>query len=363
MNFYLPTRVVTGKGAVAANAALFSDYGKKCVIVTGRSSARLCGALDDVTTALERQGIEYEIYDKIKQNPEIASCIEGGALAKTSGADFIVGIGGGSPLDAAKAIAVFAANDIDEDGMYAAKWACAPLPVIAVGTTAGTGSEVTQVAVITDSCGKKRSFRHDKSFPVLAFGDVRYTAHMPESVMRSTAIDALAHCVESYFCKGSTELSQAAAIKGTKDLVTAFKKMLKGDALDDAMLESVYKASLYGGYAISVTGTAFPHALGYFLSEDHGVAHGTACGLYLPEFLKYNHEHARELSDRLYAAVDADCGELCDMIERLLPTTDITVSDSEKDALMPRWAGHKCLAKMHGNASAELLDSIVRKLF
>ena len=363
MYFYLPTKVITGKEAVSKNAALFSDFGKRCIIVTGKSSAIACGALSDVTDALERYNIEYTVFDKIMQNPEIACCAEGGALAREFHAEFVIGIGGGSPLDAAKAIAVYATNDIDDNALYSADWENPPLPVIAVGTTAGTGSEVTQVAVITDKNGKKKSFRHDKCFPALSLGDPRYLSHMPERVMRSTAIDALSHCLESYFIVNSTELSRAAAVTGIDKICRAFNEMIGGKAPDEAMLEDVYEASLYGGYAISVTGTAFPHALGYFLSEDHGIPHGTACGIYLPEFIKYNEIHAPELSEALYKKINTDADTLCNMINTLLPKYDISVSESEKDALMPRWIGHKCLAKMYGNADEKLLDSIVRKLF
>lgn len=369
MNFYLPTKVITGHNVISQNAELFSKYGKRCIIVTGKGSAKACGALDDVTAALDKCGIEYVIFDKIEQNPTIESCFEGAKVAAKkfdgfgTSTDFVIGIGGGSPLDASKAIAVLIKNTIDEDDMYAGNWKCEPLPVIAVGTTAGTGSEVTQVAVITDSQGKKRSFREDKSFPVVAFGDPKYLMHMPQRVMRSTAIDALSHSVESYFITSATELSRAAAIKSISILVDAFKSIIDGNEPDVQMMEKVYEASLYGGYAISVTGTAFPHALGYFLSEEHGVAHGTACGIYLCEFLRYNTIHAKALADELFEKIAIDIDTLCDIIKKILPETDITLTKAQKDELMPRWSGHKCLTKMYGAPTEELLDGIIRKLF
>lgn len=361
MNFYLPTRVITGKDVISKNAELFAKFGKRCIIVTGKGSAKACGALDDVTAALEKCGIEYIIFDRIEQNPSIKSCYEG-AKAALANTDFVIGIGGGSPLDAAKAVAAMIKNTVSEDELYAGKWDD-PLPVIAVGTTAGTGSEVTQVAVITDSQGKKRSFREDKSFPAVAFGDPKYLMHMPTRVMRSTAIDALSHSIESYFTTTATELSRAAAVKSIAILADAFKSIIDGNEPDIEMMEKVYEASLYGGYAISVTGTSFPHALGYFLSEDHGVAHGTACGIYLPEFLRYNQTHAKELCDILFNKIGIDTDGLCDIIEKILPETDVTVTDGEKDALMPRWSGHKCLTKMYGAPTEQLLDSIIRKIF
>ncbi len=362
MNFYMPTKIIVENGSVAKNTSLFATYGKKCLVVTGKSSAKLCGALDDVISALEKNNITYKIFDKVTQNPLISTCIEGGNSARDFGAEFVVGIGGGSPLDAAKAMAVFATNDIDEEGLYSSKWDNDPLPTIAVGTTAGTGSEVTQIGVITDSNGRKRSFRADVSFPVIAFGDTNYTKCMPDKVMRSTAIDALSHCIESYFSNNSTDISRAHAVLGAKNIVKVFKEIVDGKDLDDDMRTLVYEGSIHGGIAISITGTSFCHALGYFLSEDHGVAHGTACGMYLPEFVRYNTENAKELADKLFAEIDVDRDTLCDIINKVMPEVDINVSEAEKDEVAERWINAACLKKMYGNPTSELLDSIVRKI-
>lgn len=362
MNFYMPTKIIAENGSVTKNASLFANYGKKCLVVTGKSSAKLCGALDDVLSALEQNNITYKIFDKVTQNPLIETCIEGGNAAREFGADFVVGIGGGSPLDAAKAMAVFATNDIDEEGLYSSVWDNTPLPTIAVGTTAGTGSEVTQIGVITDSNGRKRSFRADVSFPVIAFGDTNYTKCMPDKVMRSTAIDALSHCIESYFSTNSTDFSRAHATLGARNIIKVFKEIINGKELDDEMRTLVYEGSIHGGIAISITGTSFCHALGYFLSEDHGVAHGTACGMYLPEFVRYNTENAKELANKLFAETDVDCITLCDIINKVMPEVNINVTEAQKDEVSERWIGAACLKKMYGNPTSELLDSIVRKI-
>ena len=361
MNYYMPTKIIAENGSVEKNSKLFANYGKKCLVVTGKSSAKLCGALDDVTAALERNNITYKIFDKVTQNPLISTCIEGGKAAREFGAEFVVGIGGGSPLDAAKAMAVFATSDIDENGLYSSNWGNTPLPTIAVGTTAGTGSEVTQIGVITDSNGRKRSFRADVSFPVIAFGDTRYTKCMPDKVMRSTAIDALSHCIESYFSTNSTDISRAHATLGARNIVKVFKEIVNNKELDDEMRTLVYEGSIHGGIAISITGTSFCHALGYFLSEDHGVAHGTACGMYLAEFVRYNEENAKQLADKLFDEIGVDCDTLCNIINKVMPEVDINVTDAEKDKVSERWTNAACLKKMYGNPTSELLDSIVRK--
>lgn len=361
MNFYLPTEIITGKDCIRQNAGLFSQLGKACLIVTGKSSAKKCGALKDVCDTLESVGIEYKVYDKITQNPLMSDCMEGGKIARECGAEFIIGIGGGSPLDAAKAIAVFATNDIDEVGLYAKKWERKPLGVVAVGTTAGTGSEVTQVAVITSSKGLKKSFRDKASFPVLAFGDATYTEFMPERVTRSTAIDALSHCIESYFCNNSNDFSRQAAKRGSKLIVNELYKIKDGVTLDFKARENLYLASLYGGIAISVTGTSFPHALGYFLTENHGIAHGSACAVYLSEFIRYNCENAKELWDEFEKSVGITASELCALIEKSVPEIEISITKEQVDELYPRWINCTCLPKMYGIADADTLQNIVIK--
>ena len=148
--FYMPTEILSGTDTVTKNAAKFA-MGKQCLIVCGRNSAKACGALDDVTRVLNGHGIGWTVFNKIMENPLVSVCCEGGKLALEIGADFIVAIGGGSPLDAAKAIAAYAANpDVEGNDIYTAKLAPS-LPIIAIPTTAGTGSCITPVSVITNT--------------------------------------------------------------------------------------------------------------------------------------------------------------------------------------------------------------------
>ena len=160
MNFHVPVNMIMGKGCLRANAAVFSKLGKRCMIVTGKSSAQKSGALDDLVAVLDGAGIEYVIFDGIEQNPSYRSCLAAAEEAKSKNVDFIIGVGGGSPLDAAKAIAVLSTcTDCSAEAMYSMQWDAEPLPILAVGTTAGTGSEVTPVAVITSPEGLKKSLR------------------------------------------------------------------------------------------------------------------------------------------------------------------------------------------------------------
>lgn len=366
MNFFVNTRVITGVGCVKNNAEKLGSFGESCLIVTGASSAEKCGALSDVISALNSTGVQYEIYNKIQQNPTSASCFEAGRLACEIGADFIIGIGGGSPLDASKAIAVVAANpDISEDMLYSMQWKNQPLPVVAVGTTAGTGSEVTSVAVITNSKGLKKSFRNDLTYPVLSFGDPKYTMSLSDSFTRSTAVDALAHCVESFFNRSANDISKIFAVAGVKKLFKVFDKIISDGTenltLDDR--EQLYNASLLGGYAITVTGTAFPHALGYFLTENYGVAHGTACAVFLNEFIEYNSSVMPELTAEFFDEIRIDKETFKNVVSSVMPEINVKLTDESIAELSPRWENNAGLRRNWGDADTDFVNALLRKLF
>ena len=267
LNYYIPVRLITGEDSLSKNGKLLKEYGSKCIIVTGRSSAKKCGALDDCTKVLTENGIEYAIFDKIEQNPTVCSCMEAGKAAYNFGAEFVIGIGGGSPLDAAKAVAVFAANpEMDEAKFYSKDWEFSPLPIVLIGTTSGTGSEVTKVSVLTDSKGKKHSIHLDSLYAKLAFGDAKYTMSMPENVALSTGIDILAHCAESYFSHKADEISKSCSIRGISLLYAPMMKLCNNEPLDYSEYEKLYEASILGGLAIATTGTCFPHNVGYYFT-------------------------------------------------------------------------------------------------
>lgn len=360
----MPTRVITGRGCVCKSAEQLAAFGRRCLIVTGASAARACGALADVTAALESRGMEYDIYNAIRPNPSIESCVEGGRKAAEFGADFILGIGGGSPLDAAKIIAVSAANpDLDPKGLYALRWPKAPLPIVLVGTTAGTGSEVTPVAVITDTDGRKRSFRQDCLYAALALGDPRYTEAMSYAVTATTGVDALAHCLESYFSTASTSFSEAFALRGTSVLLPPLRSIAERRLPTREQREALYAGSLLGGLSISVTGTLFPHNMGYYLTENHGVPHGFACAVFLPFLLAHAAEAEPERTAALCRAADTTVEELTAAIRALTPAYDFSLTQEEVRALLPRWKNHASVKKAVGGLSAADVERILTDVF
>ena len=295
-DFYMPTKTYFGENALnKAESALLC--GKHALIVTGKRSAKLSGALDDVTVILDKNGIKYTVFDKIGENPKLSVCFEGGKVARNVGADFVVGIGGGSPLDASKAIAAFGANaDLPEADIFTAD-ITKMLPIILIPTTSGTGSEVNNYSVLTiDSKNVKKTFKNPLSYAKAAILDPKYTYTLGIDYTLSTALDAFCHCLESYLSPKSTDISMMFALYGAKKLWNAFKAikndpeaLLKADdTAVKALRADLMAAACAGGIAINTTGTGFPHPLGYSITLYNGVPHGKACAAFTGEYIKYN---------------------------------------------------------------------------
>ncbi len=292
--FQMPTKAYFGKDCIAQHGEELSGFGGKAYIVTGGSSARTSGALCDICSALERLHISYDVFDKVENNPSTDTVKMGGIEAKQAGADFVVGIGGGSPLDAAKAIAVLAANDMEPERLFTNKFPVKPLPVIAIPTTAGTGSEVTPYSVLTrNELQTKGSFGTQDTFPAIAFLDPRYTESQPLNVTINTAIDALSHNMEGYLGKRRTPVSDLLAQEGIRLFGACIDSLRKGSfSWEDR--ENLLYMSMLGGMVISHTGTTFVHAAGYNYTYFRDVPHGQANGWLMAEYLRFNYDFAKD---------------------------------------------------------------------
>lgn len=291
-NYNIATKVIFGIGSIKQNRQELLQFGRKALVVTGRKSAKVSGALDDMSDALSSQGIEFEIFDGVENNPTLDNVRDGGLKAREIQADFIAGIGGGSPLDASKAMAVLAANDIDPMELFGNKFKNAPLPIIAVPTTAGTGSEVTPYAILTrDDLQTKRSFGNESMFPKIAFMDARYTESLPWEVTVNTAVDALSHAVEGFLGKKSTPLSDIFAIEAIKSFGDCISSLVSNKISMDIREKLLYAAML-AGIVISHTGTTIVHGMGYSLTYFLGIPHGKANGLLMKEYFKFIYENA-----------------------------------------------------------------------
>ena len=364
MNYFMPTRLFTGTDCIAAHRDALQALGERCLIVTGGAAATASGALADVEGALAACGVEATVWDGVTENPPLASCIEAGRLAAETHSDFVLGIGGGSSLDAAKAIAVFAANPgLDEAGFYGLAWGNDPLPIALVGTTAGTGSEVTKVSVLTDSAHRKHSIHDDRLYAAVAFGDSRHTRTCPEAVTLSCGVDVLAHATESYFSHKADEVSRAFAVRAVRLAIGPLDIVSKGGDLDDVQREQLYEASILGGLAINTTGTCFPHNVGYYLTESYGVSHGFASAAFMVPMLDFVHDFDPTYADGFFQAAGTTEQDYRTLVAQCLPELGIRMSTAEVEAALPRWENNGSVKNTRANVSTEQIREILHIMF
>ena len=320
--FYMPTKIIVGTDCILENKNELI-LGERALIVTGKSSGKKSGALDDVIKALENAKIPYHVYDKIENNPEINDMAVGGEYARKCGCDFIIAIGGGSPMDAAKAIAVYATNEPKEGsdfelyGIFKGVYKNKPLPMVAIPTTAGTGSEVTPYSILTlHKEQTKRSFSCADTFFKTAFLDGRYTLNLPLQVARNTAVDALCHLIEGYTNKKASPSSDYMALEGMRIIGKHLGALENGNFDVDVCTELLW-ASTLGGIVISQTGTTIVHSMGYQLTYFKDIPHGQANGYLLCEYLK--RVPSERLGDCLEALELNGLNDLRAYLEKILP--------------------------------------------
>lgn len=285
MDFYMPTRVHMEKDCVKKHADELTAFGTKALIVTGHFSAKKNGSLNAVTAALSGAGVLYVIFDEIEENPSVETVMKASALGVEEHVDFVIGIGGGSPMDAAKAIALMAANPEENETLLYESHPAPVLPVVEVPTTAGTGSEVTPYAILTLHREKtKRGISH-RIFPSLALVDYSYLASAPRDVIVCTAVDALSHLIESYLNSKTNTYNRMMTEYGLRIWGSFKEDLLSSDHFQDSTLQAMMMASTVAGMAITHTGTSLPHGMSYYLTYEQRIPHGNAVGIFLPAFL------------------------------------------------------------------------------
>lgn len=285
--YFMPTKIFSGRGSVLENREALASLGNCALIVTGAQSAVKSGALSDVTEALKKNGQGYVLYDKVMQNPTIACVYEGAEVAKTNKADFVIAIGGGSPMDAAKVMAILACQEIAEENLFSGKYEKNVLPVVAIPTTSGTGSEVTPYAVLTnDRLQTKTSVATPLIFPVFAFLDGAYTDGLSQSITVDTAIDALSHAVEGYLSIKAGDVTDSLAESSMRYTGQIWKSLKSGKYTAEDR-DALMMASTLAGMVIANTGTTMVHAMGYPLTYFHQIPHGRANALLMGKYLAF----------------------------------------------------------------------------
>ena len=287
MNFYMPVKVYSEENCVMNHSGELASLGTRALIVTGKSSARRCGAFDDVTAALDKHGISWVEFAEVEENPSVDTIMRARQVGCKVKADFVIGIGGGSPMDAAKAIALMMLHsDQDWEYMYDKTAETSTLPIAEIPTTAGTGSEVTAVSVLTRHDKHVKGSIPHKIFADLALIDGKYVSSAPAHILANTTMDALCHLYESYIHVKATDYSRMCADAGiriwarSKDVILGRREPAATD------YQNMMNASCMAGMAIAHTATSMPHALSYRLTYSAHMAHGKACGYFLAGYLR-----------------------------------------------------------------------------
>ena len=278
-----------GQGAIQEIVNEIKNRHFKKALVTSTPDLFEFKVATKVTDLLDAACIDYEIYDGIKPNPTIENVTAGVAACKTAGADVIVAVGGGSPIDTSKAIATIITNPEFADvrsleGLAPTKNPC--LPIIAVTTTSGTAAEVTINYVITD-VEKNRKFvcvdPHD--IPIVAIVDPDMSASMPTGLCAATGMDALVHAVEGYITKGAWELTDMLHLKAIEIIGRSLRSAVAGDY---AGREAMSLGQYIAGMGFSNVGLGIVHSMAHPLSAVYDIPHGKACAMLLTAVLKFN---------------------------------------------------------------------------
>ena len=329
-----------GQGAIQEIVNEIKNRHFKKALVTSTPDLFEFKVATKVTDLLDAAGIAYEVYDGIKPNPTIENVKAGVEACKAAGADVIVAVGGGSPIDTSKAIATIITNPEFADvrsleGLAPTKNPC--LPIIAVTTTSGTAAEVTINYVITD-VEKNRKFvcvvPHD--IPIVAIVDPDMSASMPTGLCAATGMDALVHAVEGYITKGAWELTDMLHLKAIEIIGRSLRSAVAGDF---AGREAMSLGQYIAGMGFSNVGLGIVHSMAHPLSAVYDIPHGKACAMLLTAVLKFNApatgEKYREIA-RVMGVPDVDSMDqetyrqaAIDVIQKLADDVGIPKSLSE----------------------------------
>lgn len=330
-NYYLPVNIVFGCGKVKEAGEIAKPYGKKALIVTGKSSAKKSGLYNKVKDSLEAAGIESALFDKVSQNPLTTTAVEGAEFARETGADVVVAIGGGSIMDCAKSIAFLAVNDGDiNDYIFNKKKSEKALPLILIPTTCGTGSEGNGFAVLTNpENGDKKSLRCNAIIAKASIVDPECMMTMPKKVLASVGFDALCHSMEAYTSKISQPFTDALALYAIELIADSLVDLYNGSE-DVEKWEKITIASTIGGMTINQAGVTLSHGMEHPASGLKDIVHGHGLAALIPVIIETSYkgdEYKFGRISRLLGGTDAsDCAE---QVKKLLAEIDMTLKLSD----------------------------------
>lgn len=311
-HFVIPNHTVVGTNVLGEAAPLLKKIGNKAFIVTGRHVA-VSDMMKQLTALLDENGIGCVIFDGITGEPTDTMIENGVEMLKSSGCDFIIGIGGGSPLDSAKAIAAMAVNEGSIADYNGKEITGEILPLAAIPTTAGTGSEATKFTVITDSeKGIKMLLKGDVLVPKLAIVDSSFTVGAPKSVTSATGLDALTHAVEAYTSRKAFSMTDTLAVSAVKRIMK-YLPIAYREPDNSLAREQMSIAALEAGICINNSSVTIVHGMSRPIGALFHVPHGMSNAMLLKECLSFAvsgaYEKFANLGRETSVASDSDSDE------------------------------------------------------
>lgn len=286
---YQPTHTIIGKGCIQEIPRHIDVIaGKKALVVSDEGLEKI-GTVKKVLDVLERAGKPYALYTGVKPNPTVSIVNEAKAVYDREGCDYLIGIGGGSPLDVSKAISILANNEgkvEDYNGLDKSQKAGAPL--IAINTTAGTGSEVTRAYVVTDEVRKSKMLMVDANcLSYLAINDPDLMVGMPPALTAATGMDALTHAIEAYVAKSHFPFTDGIALEAVSLVGKSLEKAYEDGRNIEARTDMCW-AEYMAGLAFSNAGLGMVHAMAHQLGGFYNTPHGVANAILLTHVMRYN---------------------------------------------------------------------------
>ena len=344
-SYFLPVNIQFGWNKVDNIDNFAAPYGKKALIVTGRSSAKKSGLYDRVVAKLDAAHIDHVLFDQVDANPLTTTALDGAALAKSESCDMVIAIGGGSIMDCAKGIAFMAVNDGDiNDYIFNRKVSDNALPLIVIPTTCGTGSEGNGFGVLTNpETGDKKSLRCNAIVPKVSIVDPAVMGTMPPHVLASVGFDALCHNIEAYTSKTAQPFTDALAHYAVtllaQYLVPLYKHVKataegKPAVLNEKQLtkawEAVTLASTIGGMVINTAGVTLAHGMEHPASGLKDITHGVGLAIIEPVAVEYTWSANPDKFDALARIFNhGDGSELGEALRLIVHDLDLTTNLTE----------------------------------
>ncbi len=308
---FQPVHTLIGKGSIGEIPRYIRKLNvNKALIVTDEGLCKI-GTVGKITEVLDRARLPYEIYNKVLPNPTVAIVNEATNVFKNTQCDYIVAIGGGSPIDVAKAVSILSANGgriEDYDGYDRSKRPGSP--IIAINTTAGTGSEVTRAYVVTDESRKVKMLMVDGNcLAYLAVDDPDLMVGMPPALTAATGMDALTHAVEAYVATGHNPYTDGIALSAIGLVGRALPTAVNDGSNIEARTDMCW-AEYMAGYAFSNAGLGIVHAIAHQLGGFYHTPHGVANAILLPHCMEFNRPYCVERMADIAAALGVDTSQM-----------------------------------------------------